>query len=200
MPVSSTSMRRRSLDPAADDPDVAGYRVAQGVLDQVPEHAPEQRPVAAHPVRAGFDPPAQTLGRCYRSVAGGDLVQYLGDREVGDLRRHHAGIQLRHVKQTVQQRLQSTQPILQVLQGLLASAALDIALEHSGEQDQRLKGLPQVVAGRGKELGFCGAGPLGLLLGSGARLLCRLALGDVAGDADDPDDGAVGITATASWW
>ena len=62
--------------PAADNPDVAGYRVAQSVLDQIPEHAPEQRPVAAHPVGAGFDPPAQALGRGYRCVAGGDLVEH----------------------------------------------------------------------------------------------------------------------------
>ena len=87
MPVSSTSMRSRSLDPAAGEPDVSGHGIAHGVLDQVPEHASEQRPVAAHPVRAGFDPPVQTLGRCYRSVAGGDLIQYRGDREFGDFRR-----------------------------------------------------------------------------------------------------------------
>ena len=74
------------LDPAAGEPDVSGLGIAHGVLDQVPEHASEQRPVAAHPVRAGFDAPVQTLGRCYRSVADGDLIQYRGDREFGDFR------------------------------------------------------------------------------------------------------------------
>ena len=52
----------------------------------------------------------------------------------------------------------------------------------------RTEGLPQVMAGRGKEPGFRGAGPLGLLLGCPLR---RLALsqplggGLVVGDIQD---------------
>ena len=37
------------LNPAADDPDVSGLGIAHRILDQVPEHASEQRHIAAHP-------------------------------------------------------------------------------------------------------------------------------------------------------
>ena len=188
------------LNPAADDPDVSGLGIAHRILDQVPEHASEQRHIAANPIGAGFDLPAQSLGRGDRGVAGGDLVKHRGDREVGDLRLHNAGVQLGHVKEAIQQCLQRAEPILQLLQRLLASWALNVALEHAGEQDQGLKGLAQVVAGRRQELGLCQVGALGLLLGPAQFLLCRLALGDVAGDADDPDDGAGRNLSAASWW
>src|SRR5690349_13961596 len=98
------------LDPAAGDPDVAGYGITQGILDQVSEHASEQCYIAANSIGAGVDLPAQSLSRGERGVAGGNSVEHRGNREVGDLRLHNAGIQLGHVKEVIQQCLQRSQP------------------------------------------------------------------------------------------
>src|SRR3954451_7483711 len=58
-----------TLNPAASDQDVAGYGITQAILDQVPEHASEQRYIAANFIGAGVDLPAQPLGRGDRGLA-----------------------------------------------------------------------------------------------------------------------------------
>src|SRR4051812_4006516 len=178
------------LDPAAGDPDVPALGVAQRILDQVAEQAPEQGPVAAHRLGAGLDLPGQPLAGRERSVTGGDLVDQRVDRELGNVRLHHPRVQLRDIEQAVHQCLKGVESALQVRQRLLTSWAVNVALEHAGKQDEGLKGLAQVMTGRSQELRLRQVGALRLLHGAAQRLLRRLPLGDVAGDLSEADQSA----------
>ncbi len=173
--------------------------VAQGVAEQVLQHAAQQAPVAEHPGRAGMDLQLQAARGGQRRELLRHRLEQLPGRERRDLGAHRAGIQARDVEQAVEQFLGGAQRDVDAL-GQLADLAVQpgTRAQRRAEQARGVERLQQVMA-RGRDeaglglvrrLGFV----LGLALGleRGAQFLragldpCLQFLGQLAQRGLDP--------------
>ena len=143
---------------AGHDHDAAFLRVADGVVDQVAQHALQQVRVAHHDLAAGLEAHAQAQ---LFGLAGAVHVQHA--EQVADGKRlqvglDHAGVELGDVEHRGERLLQRVDGADHVLHQRLQRRVDEALFQRGGEEAQRVHRLAQVVAGGGEEAALLAVG------------------------------------------